>query len=158
MDHVGAADGAEGGHRAEDGGAARHVPLHLQHPLVGLDGVAAGVEGDALADQANLAGLGSGALGSIGEVDQAGLAGTALPDGEDGPGAKLLQIGRPEDLHLKTRFGRDALGAGGHLRRIEDTGRFVGEVAREGDALRDGTGAGEGRVCRAPLQAVPNKG
>src|SRR3546814_6046320 len=36
---------------ADDGGAAAHVVLHLLDPALGLEVDAAGVEGDALADQ-----------------------------------------------------------------------------------------------------------
>ena len=42
-------------HRADHGRAARHVVLHLLHAVGRLDGDAAGVEGDALADQAQVA-------------------------------------------------------------------------------------------------------
>ncbi len=38
----------------EHGRAAGHVVLHLLHALGGLDGDAAGIEGDALADQAQM--------------------------------------------------------------------------------------------------------
>ena len=38
----------------EHGRAAGHVVLHLLHAVGGLDGDAAGVEGDALADQSQM--------------------------------------------------------------------------------------------------------
>ena len=51
LDDVADTEGAQGGHGAEDGGAAGHVALHVEHALVGLDRIAAGVEGDGLADE-----------------------------------------------------------------------------------------------------------
>ena len=46
----------DGAHRAEHCRAARHVVLHLLHALGRLDGDAAGVEGDAFADQPQMIG------------------------------------------------------------------------------------------------------
>ena len=43
-------------HGADHGRAAGHVVLHLLHAVGGLDGDAAGVEGHALADQAQMRG------------------------------------------------------------------------------------------------------
>ena len=42
---------ASADHRAGDGAGAAHVPLHRFHAGGGLDRDAAGVEGDALADE-----------------------------------------------------------------------------------------------------------
>ena len=44
----------DGPHGAHHGRAARHVVLHLLHAVGGLDGDAAGIEGDALAHQAQV--------------------------------------------------------------------------------------------------------
>jgi hypothetical protein len=53
-------DAGDGGHGAEHGCRAGHVVLHQLHLVGGLDGDAAGVEGDALADEAeHWAGVGA---------------------------------------------------------------------------------------------------
>ena len=59
----------DGAHGAEHGSAAGHVVLHLLHVVGGLDGDAAGVEGDALADQAEHGAVGD-AFGLIAQHDQ----------------------------------------------------------------------------------------
>ena len=43
---------SDGAHGADHGGPAGHVVLHLLHAVAGLDGNAAGIESDALSDQA----------------------------------------------------------------------------------------------------------
>ena len=49
---IGALEQRDRAHRADDGGAAGHVVLHPLHAVGRLDRDAAGVEGDALADEA----------------------------------------------------------------------------------------------------------
>ena len=58
-------------HDADHGGGAGHVVLHFLHAVGGLDGDAAGVEGDAFADQAEMNIFGR-ALGFVAQHDQRG--------------------------------------------------------------------------------------
>ena len=46
----------DGPHGAEHCRSARHVVLHFLHAVGGLDGDAAGIEGDAFADQSQMVG------------------------------------------------------------------------------------------------------
>ena len=52
MTLIGGLEFGEGAHDAEHGGAAAHVVLHFFHAFGGLDGNAAGIEGDGFADEA----------------------------------------------------------------------------------------------------------
>src|SRR5271154_5514872 len=69
----------KGAHYAQHGGAAGHVVLHFFHALGGLDGDAAGIEGDRFADQANDWGTGfRRSCRRVGDDDHARWFGAAL--------------------------------------------------------------------------------
>ena len=104
--------------RLEHRGGAGHVHLHLLHAGAGLERDAAGVEGDALADQGEGR---AGAAAAVAEDDQLRLLGAALADGEDAAHALRLELGAAEDL------GRERVGAGGDLLGP------LGEEGRGGD-------------------------
>ena len=61
----------DGAHGAQHGCAAGHVVLHQLHFVGGLDGDAAGVEGDSLAYEAEDRAIGD-AFGLVAEDDQGG--------------------------------------------------------------------------------------
>ncbi len=69
----------DGAHGADHGSAAGHVVLHLLHVVGGLDGDAAGVEGDAFADEAEHRAFGY-AFGFVAEDDEGGRFFGALGD------------------------------------------------------------------------------
>src|SRR5262249_53131205 len=75
--------GGGGAPHAPHGGAAGHVVLHFFHAIGGLDGDAAGVEGDGFADETDdrSAGFGS-ASGRVRDDDHARRLGSALRDAE----------------------------------------------------------------------------
>src|SRR5271154_4734858 len=73
----------KGAHYTEHGGAAGHVVLHLFHAVGGLDGDAAGVEGDRFADQADYWSAGFWwRRWRVGDYDHARWLGAALGYGQ----------------------------------------------------------------------------
>ena len=64
-----AGHGTHGGEEPDHRGSAAHVHLHGHHAVGGLDGEAAGIEGDALADEGQRA---TGVGRVIGELDESG--------------------------------------------------------------------------------------
>ena len=78
----------DGLHGADDGRAARHVVLHFLHAVGGLDGNAAGIEGDAFADETQM-NAGEGVRGLVAHHDQRGRFGAALRDAEQRAHAEL---------------------------------------------------------------------
>ena len=81
----------DGEHRLHDGGGAGHVLLHRRHAGRGLDGQAAGVEGDALADQRQV--QWSASLGAVVELDQPRRSVRPGADAEDAAAAELGEPG-----------------------------------------------------------------
>ena len=87
-----AADGGQRGHGGDHDATAGHVALHVDHRLAGLDGEAAGVEGDALADQHHRRRTPRerpAAAWRVVEADQARRVGRGLADAEDAAEALL---------------------------------------------------------------------
>ena len=69
----------DGAHGADHGGGAGHVVLHLVHVVGGLDGDAAGVEGDAFADEAEDGRVGGWRRGGlVAHDDERGRLGRSL--------------------------------------------------------------------------------
>ena len=90
-------------HRADHGCAAGHVVLHLLHAVAGLDGDAAGVEGNAFADQAHhRRALGfSSAFRLVGHHDQRWWFGRALGDAPERAHLQFMQFVRAVDFALQ---------------------------------------------------------
>ena len=88
--HFGLEQG-DGAHGAEHGRAAGHVVLHLLHVVGGLDGDAAGVEGDAFADQAEDWAV-FDAFGFVAQDDERGRLGGALGDAREGTHFQLAEL------------------------------------------------------------------
>jgi hypothetical protein len=135
-----------GAHGADHRRAAGHIVLHLVHVGARLEGDAAGVEGDALADQAeNRAAIVCGrALGLIAQDDQGGRLGRALRDAPEGSHLQLMQLFGRVDLAAQADFGGHPGGAcpedgGGQL-----VARLVDQRTGEVLAFADDDGLGEG--------------
>ena len=110
-------------HRRADGRRAGHVGLHLPHALRRLDRDAAGVEGDALADQRHPLAVGLARRG-VGQLDQPRRGLRALPDGDDAavpagraaparraPRRRGRRPGRRRRPRRRTAGGRSSFGA-----------------------------------------------
>ena len=91
-------------HRASNGAGAAHVPLHRFHAGSGLDRDAAGVEGDALADEGRPAGRPAAAIPA--KDQQPRLADRALGDAEKRAHAELLHRLAIEHFELDAGFHR----------------------------------------------------
>src|SRR6185312_17373758 len=112
----------ERGHEADHRSGAGHVPLHVLHAAGRLDADAAGVEGDALADEGEwlslaLLRVARGALPL--HHHDAWFVDTALRDAEQRAEAQFLQFVRPEHLDIDTELAQ-ALAASRHLGGVED--------------------------------------
>jgi hypothetical protein len=135
-------DGRDGRHERDHVRRAAHVALHLLHASGRLDADAAGVEGQALADEDELL-LGL-AAGRVRHVDEARRARAPLPhSGEevhaalfDGP---LIEHGDLEAVRLAHRDS----GVSERL-WIEDVRRLVDEITRDADGLADALPDGYG--------------
>ena len=123
------------GDGAGDGSGAAHVALHVLHAAGRLDGDAAGVEDDALADEDKRLGFRVGA--GPAHDDDARRPGRALRNADER--AHLEAANRPlvEHLHRDAVLG-ELLEAVGELDGAEDIGRLVDEIAGEIDAFGDG--------------------
>src|ERR1035441_4746710 len=136
--HFGLEQG-DGAHGADHGGGSGHVVLHFLHAVGGLDGDAAGVEGDTFADQAEV-NVFCGALGVVTQHDQGGRFVGSLGHSPEGAHLELSDFVAIMDFALQADFGGHlfrALGEDGWRHAI---GGFVGEVA--GEVLRFGDDAG----------------
>ncbi|MNQ60247.1 hypothetical protein D3C85_745210 [compost metagenome] len=118
---------------AEHAGGAAHVVLHLVHAGGWLDADAAGVEGDALADQDE--GLVGFLAALVVEHDQPRRLVAALGHGEEGAGAEFLELFLVEDLDLEVLEGlAQGLGLFGQVAGVAQVRRQVAEIAGEGHA------------------------
>uniref|UniRef100_A0A0N5A006 PE-PGRS family protein n=1 Tax=Parastrongyloides trichosuri TaxID=131310 RepID=A0A0N5A006_PARTI len=161
--HVGRADGAAVGHvlgqggdgdhvhrraglgqgqdRADHAGGAGHVHLHIAHIGARFDGDAAGIEGDALAQQGDRAVAGR-ALTAIAHGQKARRAAGTLADAQQGAHAQALHGGHVQFGDLDPRHaGEGRAGAFDEAFGIDDVGRFVGHVAGPGHGLDQGGAA-----------------
>ena len=122
-------------HGPEYRGGAGHVGLHLlDRAGRRLQRDAAGVEGDALADQAHGA---AAARAPVAEHDELrGLHGAGC-DGEVGAHLQPLRLGAFDDRALQAVVGRDLLRATGQHGGGHQVRRFVHQVAREVRRLRE---------------------
>jgi hypothetical protein len=104
-----------------------HIGGHVMHVGRRLDGDAAGVERDALADQGDLLGLALGAV--VREPHQTRRARRALADADHATIAVLGQGLVVEHLDLEARRFTQSLCALGEFGRIQMTRRGVDEIA-----------------------------
>src|SRR5262245_57332064 len=86
------------GHHAQDAGGARHVSLHVEHVVVGLEREPSRVEGDTLADESDPL---FGAGGLPGEVDEPRFLEAALGHGEIKSHTFVAALGGSEDGDLE---------------------------------------------------------
>lgn len=125
-------DSLDGGER---GGGTAHVADHFGHGLGRLEAEAAGIEGEALADDGQMV-LG-GVLGRlVVEGDHERRAGAALADGHVAHKAFFFKLLHVADLDGKARrILDDGLGAFDEFGGVEVGGAGVDEVLRERDRL-----------------------
>ncbi len=135
----------EGLHGTDDGRAAGHVVLHFLHAVGGLDGDAAGVEGDAFADEAEV--ILRGCRRGVAEDDHGRRFGRASGDTEERAHAELLHAVFIEDFAIEAELDGHFLGASGEGEGREEVAGFVDQIASEvlgfGDGFAVGHGGGE---------------
>ena len=141
---TGQCDVAQRGHGGEHRGAAGHVALHRQHALGRLDVEAAGVEGDALADQHHGRRLRGRAARGVVETDQAGRRRRGGADGEHAAEALLGEpLPRPRSSTSRPAARGDLLGLVGQPGRGLEVGGHRGEHPRTPAGAADGQGLGQ---------------
>ena len=136
-------------HRADDRGAARHVVLHLVHVLGRLDRDAAGVERDALADQAE-----DDAGHRVRPARGAARRGAAAPGCRARRRAAGPSSARRSAVSSSTSTCRPAAlpiasARSANTRGVSVVARLVGELARQVAALAEDAAALE-RLRRSP--------
>ncbi|ELP46153.1 thiol-disulfide isomerase [Mycobacterium avium subsp. paratuberculosis S5] len=128
-------------HGGDDGGGPAHVRGHVMHRGRRLDRDAAGVEGDALADQRHLFRL-LGFLGqprtAVDQPHQPRRARRTLADAQNPSVAALLQRLLVEHLHLEADGLTQSPCPLGEFVGKQVTGRGVDQIAGGGDRGRDG--------------------
>ena len=122
----GDAQTSRGEDRSERRGRAAHVALHLVHSGGRLDRDAAGVEGDALADQGQVRGC---ALGPVGQAHEARSVGRAAADGEDAAVAAVGESLLVEHLDVDREAGSSLDGMLGEVSRHEVGRGGVDQIA-----------------------------
>ncbi len=122
---------------AEYGCGAAHVVLHLVHGRGWFDADAAGVEGDALANQNMRFVLGLAAV--VADADQLGRLGAAGADRQQGAHAEGLHGFLVEhfDFECLVVLG-ERLGLVGQVSGSADVARQIAQVAGQGHAFADG--------------------
>ena len=122
----------DGAHGRDHGGGACHVVLHLVHAVGGLDGDAAGVEGDAFADEAEGGGVGGWwRRGFVAEDDEGWRFGGALGDGGEGSHLEFEDLVDGVDLAGEAEVGGHGGGAAAEFGGSEDVAGLVDEGAGE---------------------------
>ena len=133
--------GAHGGEclqGAEHAGSAAHVELHLVHGGAGLQADAAGVEGDALADQRHRCDAGEATV-VLHDDELEGLFGTA-GHGQERAHLQFPHLGFTEDLDTQGLVTAcEVLGRIGQMGGGANVAREIGEVACQRDAGTDGS-------------------
>ena len=121
-------------HRAEHGRRAAHIRLHRFHGVGRLQRKAAGVEGQALADQADR----RDALGRLTVLhhNEARIVGRALADCQDTAEAALSQLGFIEYGHLQAAALAEPHGLVRQLGGRHGIARSVDQLARKRHASR----------------------
>ncbi len=139
-------------HQADHACRPGHVALHVFHAGSRLQRDAAGVEGDALADDGDRCAAFRARALPLQHRDVTGLF-AALPHREQRPHAELLQGFLSQHLDLHAELG-ELFGACGELGRPEYVGRLVDEIAGQRDAFADGARRREGLGRRFRIGAV----
>ena len=142
-------------HRTGHGRAARHVALHALHAVGRLDGHAAGIERDALADETNHRRR-RRVLRLVTDHDEPGRHRAAARDTEE---QLHLQV---FDAMLVQHVDGEARAAGGRrhpirkLFRRQHVGRLIRQAARDVGGLRSDDASLDGRRngARRPGQAA----
>ena len=138
-------------HRADHGGAAGHVVLHPLHALGRLDRDAAGVEGDAFADQPEDRRARRARGGSCCITIMRG--GSALPrrDAEQQPHLQPRDLVFVEDFDRQAGVAADVARPARRTPRRQHVRRLVAQLAREVATTRPGSGRAR-RRARAPAR------
>ena len=144
-------------HGADHGGAAGHVVFHLLHAVGGLDGNAAGVEGNAFADQSQHRLFGR-ACGFVAQDDQRGRFVGTLGHAPESSHLQFLDLVGAVDFALQSDFLRHLLGAIGEDGRRHAIRGFVDQVASEVLRLADDAGFVQRAVCSLALIAAGDHG
>ncbi len=122
----------DGAHAGDHGGGAGHVVLHLVHVGCGFDGDAAGVKGDAFADEADDGGVGGRwGGGFVAEDDEGWGLGRALGYGEEGSHAEFAEFVGGVDFASEAEFGGHGGSAAGEFGGGEEVAGLVDEGAGE---------------------------
>jgi hypothetical protein len=123
-------------HRPDHRGRAAHVVLHLLHALRRLDADAAGVKGDAFADQHQRRLFMTGRR--VFEHNQLRFVGAAAADRQQDVHVERVHFASsPRTVHCRPASAGHRLRAPRHRDGIEHIRRFVGEVTRQVDARGD---------------------
>jgi hypothetical protein len=118
-------------------GAARHVALHVLHARGGFQREPAGVEGDRLADEAEVYVRMRRLRRRVADDDQPRLAAAPTADRGERAHAELVELGRAEHVGGEMLvLGRERDGVLAERVRVELVRRRVREVAGAVRALR----------------------
>ena len=129
----GRAHAGERADRAQDAARAGHVELHLVHFGAALERYAAGIEGDALADQHQ--GLFRLGRAGVAQHDQLGRLARAGADRQQRAHAQALHVLALEHFDAELELLRDLSRFIGKVGRRAHVGRQVAERAREVRAI-----------------------
>ena len=130
---------SDGTHGAEHGGAAAHVVLHQFHTIGGLDGNAAGIKGDGLADQAEHRGIRTQVGGRVAQDDHARGLDATLGHADQSAHFQFGNFAFVQNFDAQANFLSHGFGLGCQHARGEAVGRFVDQIA--GEILRFGDDA-----------------
>ena len=143
---IGGLQRGERAHRAEHRGAAAHVVLHLLHIVRGLDGDAAGIEGDGFADQSQHRRARRGIFGRVAHHDHARRLDASLRHADQRAHFQLGDFALVEDFDSQARFFGHGLGLRGEHARREFVRRLVDQIARKILRLRRECDHGQWRL------------
>src|SRR5439155_24926744 len=134
----------ERAHDAEHGGTASHVVLHFFHAVGGLDGDAAGVEGNGFAYQADHRCARFRVRRRIGDDHNAGRLDASLGDAQERAHLQVSDFLLVQDLDSQAGFLGHGFRFFSEDTRAEFVGRLVYEIA--GEVLRVGDDAASGET------------
>ena len=133
-DHIGLGlAGDDGQHRASHSACPAHVPLHVFHAGAGLQRDAAGVEGNALADEHGRLFVRCAAVPA--DRDQFRFAFRSAPHRNQRAHAERFHFGLAQHGDVRARPGKGFLAGGNKGFGVDNIGRFRHQIAGEFDAL-----------------------